>query len=129
MKKILLLLVLAVTISVSVRAESPVVGTYHTKESIEKTYLATLQAASLHFDIASSNQAQGTIQANKRSWSHEVYGKLFIIVSKDADGVSIVATFKRVAVLKKGPLTGWATDFGDELKKTLPDLTCEVTKQ
>lgn len=111
-------------------AESVAIGKYHTKESAEKAYTSALNSAALHFDVTKTDKAQGIIQADKRSWTHEVYGKLFVTVSKDLDGgVIIEATFRRSAITKFKPLTDWAVDFGNELKHSLPDLTFEVAKQ
>lgn len=116
-------------LAVPAYSESVSTGKFHTKQSIETVYTVALNAVALHYDVTKADQGQGIIQADKRSWTHEVYGKVFVTVTKETDGVVITATFRRSAVTKFEPITKWALAYGDDLKKSLPDLTVEVEKQ
>ncbi len=117
--------------TLSSAAQTVAIGKYRTKEPTEKAFLSNLRTIPLHeFTIKASDKEQGTIQAARidKSGRHE-FASLFVLVTKEGDGVLIEATFTRNAgFMGGGKPADWATEYGEGLKAVLPDLTIEVTK-
>lgn len=133
-KKLGLLLLSCLLIAVPAHADKITVGTYRTKEAPDKVYSEAMRVLTqLRYSVKFTDKAQGAIQANKTAFGNGAeYATVFITINKDGDGASIEATFTRhagfVALRGGGPDT-WAKNFGDDLKKELPDLTAEIAKK
>jgi len=117
--------ILLATTALDASAQTVAVGKYRTTEAFDKVFLSTLRTVSTgKFTLKSSDNVQGTIQAVQmdKSGRHE-FASLFVLVTKETDGVLIEATFKRNSgYMGGGKPAEWAKTFGAELKASLPDL-------
>jgi hypothetical protein len=132
-KKLGFLLLACLLFVVPAHADKITVGTYHTKENQDKVFADTMRVLTqLRYAVKFTDKAQGAIQANKTSFDVGAeYATVFITIIKDGDGASIVATFTKrggFVTLRGGGPDKWATLFGDELKKDLPDITADIKK-
>jgi hypothetical protein len=113
-------------------AEKVVIAKYHTKEAATATYAAVIRATvESKFTLRSTDKAQQTIQAYRTAWGDGAeFASVFITVTGDEHGSDVEAIFTRHAgIVGGGSPNKWATDLGDELTRTIPDLTFEVHKR
>jgi hypothetical protein len=113
------------------QAAKPVIGSYHTNESIEKVFSESMRALTQEgFVLKFTDKAQGTIQADKMAWGSGTPAfSVFITVSKDRDVTSIVATFTKHPGIVGHSAGKWADSFGRDLKAAFPDLQIDTEKR
>lgn len=126
MRKIAFVVLAACALSVSAYANKVAEVNYQTNESFEKVYSAALRTISLQgYAVRFTDPKRGTIQANKAEWGgHGDWASVIITIQQDGDHVLISAIFTRnLNTVRGGQPPQWAKKFGDELRKSIPDLS------
>lgn len=98
------------------------------KEPTDKVFAEALRTISLQgYSVKFTDQAHGTIQANKQAWGgYGEYASVIVTIQKSGDYVTVDAIFTRHSgTIRGGQPPQWAKKFGDELKKSIPDLERE----
>lgn len=123
MKSRILLSLVSAFVVLSASAQTIAVGRYRTTETVEEAFLANLRTIPIsEFTVKSSDKTQGTIQAVRMGGGHE-FASLFVLITKDAEGVLIEATFTRNrSFIGGGQPADWAKKYGEQLRSALPDL-------
>jgi hypothetical protein len=126
MRKRAFIILAAVLLSIPAYANKVAEVKYSTSQPIEKVYAAALRTIALQgYAVRFTDPKQGTIQANKTEWAGQgEWASVIITMQQEGDRVTISAIFTRnMNTVRGGQPPQWAKKFGDELKKSIPDLS------
>jgi hypothetical protein len=125
MKQALLLTILCTLISAPALADKVAEAKFRSKSPVDQVYAAALRTITLQgYSVKFTDQAHGTIQANKQAWGgYGEFASVIVTVTQSGEQVTVSVLFtKHSGTLGGGKPKQWAEKFGRELRKSLPDL-------
>jgi hypothetical protein len=132
MRKTILVILAGLLAALPAKADKVATAKYHTKEAAAAVYDAAVQATvDSKFTLRSADKAQRTINAYRTTWGDGAEAaSVFITVESDGEGSYVKAIFTRHSgIIGGGSPTKLAAEFGNELVRSIPDLTFEVQKR
>jgi hypothetical protein len=127
MKRLIGIITVLLFTSMNIKGQKPGIGMYSTTEKSDKVFNAAMKAAtSVKFSVKNTDKANGTIQAEMNiTGSSGKVVNLFVTVTQDSVKTVVEATFTKPWGVT-GSMSKFAKAYGEEIKKTIPDLEITV---